>query len=41
MMLLFLKFAGLSLAEANRSRLWNSDLDPTSFVDPNQIIEDV
>ncbi|MGH3990865.1 MAG: hypothetical protein ACRDSN_00200, partial [Pseudonocardiaceae bacterium] len=38
---IFLKLAGLSLAEANRSRLWNSIADPTSHVDPHQIVEDV
>jgi hypothetical protein len=37
----FLQIAGLSLAEANRSRLWNSIADPTSHVDPNQIVEEV
>lgn len=37
----FLQIAGLSLAEANRSRLWNSIADPTSHVDPHQIVEEV
>lgn len=37
----FLEFAGLSLAEANRSRIWNSIADPTSHVDPHRIVEEV
>jgi non-ribosomal peptide synthetase component F len=40
MMLVFLKFAGLELIEANRLRIWNQASDPTSSVDPNPIAEE-
>lgn len=39
MMTLFLKFAGLAAVEAEAETLFNQVADPTSFVDPNQIIE--
>ena len=39
MMKVFLKFAGLTVVEGERFRIWNLGSDPTSFVDPHRFVE--